>query len=68
MDRVGEAHAAVPYGGYDDHEDDFDYDAYIEKEFGKGEKRPRWKSIVGWTLIFAFLFPLLWGLVSILAN
>ncbi len=54
-------HHASDMGGYDTHADDFDYEAFLEAEFGGGNrsvKRPWW-----WYVAWAVLAVMVIGLV-----
>ncbi len=58
-----EEHMAAEGGGYCSEANDFDYDDFVENEFGKRNdlKRPRgtktWVWITAWVLIVALLLP-----------
>ena len=56
-----QTHMTLDSGGYDDSEDDFDYDEFLEEEFGSNLARPRrvkvWVWLTAWLLIVAMLLP-----------
>ncbi len=57
----GEAHHAANYGGYDDLQDDFDYDEFLAEEFPEKNRgfldRDRWKYVsILLLVVFIFLF------------
>ena len=58
-----EEHMAAEGGGYCPEADDFDYDDFVDNEFGQRSdlKRPRgtkiWVWVTAWILIVAFLLP-----------
>lgn len=61
-ESVTEAHAE---GGYDTEEDDFDYEEFVQSEFGSGTspKRSVW-YYVAWLMIAILLLPLLLSLIQ----
>jgi hypothetical protein len=53
------------FGGYNAEDDEFQYDEYIENEFGS-PKRKRWFTrYVTWILVFAMTLPILIWLVEL---
>ncbi len=58
-------HSAVAHGGYDDYQDDFNYDEYIEEEFN-GKTKRSWKTCMVWLLILALVLPMLVSILSLL--
>jgi hypothetical protein len=65
-----ESHHASSFGGYDDLEDDFDYDEFISQEFPDSDRkakiRNRWKY-VSIMLLFVFVFLLLVQIYYVIA-
>lgn len=54
-------------GGYDPENDDFDYDEFVEKEFGKGKPEvKRWVWITACVLLIVLVLPILYALLSTL--
>lgn len=70
--RDGTEHGAALYGGYDSGADDFDYDEYLEEEFGtrpkKRDWKRDWKRPVAWLVIFSLVLPLIVALVFLLRS
>jgi|GEM_PF-2930024 len=59
--RRAQSHHAAPWGGYDSDEDDFDYDEFLEKEFGSSDRpttRPWW-WYVAWVVLFVLVVGIL---------
>lgn len=56
-----ESHQAAAWGGYDPKHDDFDYDEFLESEFGEQDsprKRPWW-WYVAWVVLCVFVLSVL---------
>lgn len=70
--REGESnsseHGAAPYGGYDSNEDDFDYQEFLESEFGTPPKKRDWKRPVAWLVIVSLMLPVILALVSLIRS
>lgn len=67
-ESIGSEHGAAPYGGYDSDEDDFDYDEFVESEFGVAPKKRDWKRPVAWLVIFSLLLPVIMALVFLIRT
>jgi hypothetical protein len=65
-----DSHMALEDGGYDSAEDDFDYDEFIENEFGNQGSRSKlhgvklWVRITAWILLGLIIFSLLTVLIT----
>ncbi len=59
--RGRQSHHAAPWGGYDSEEDDFDYDEFLEKEFGSSDRpTPKpWWWYVAWVVLFVLVVGIL---------
>lgn len=59
--RGRQPHHAAPWGGYDSDEDDFDYDEFLEKEFGRSDRAtPKpWWWYVAWVVLFVMVVGIL---------
>lgn len=59
--RRGQSHHAASWGGYDAEEDDFDYDEFLEKEFGRSDHpTPKpWWWYVAWVVLFVLVVGIL---------
>lgn len=58
-------HAAV-YGGYDAKEDDFDYEEFLEEEFGKPKKKRNFWYYVAWVVIASLMLPIVLQVLKLL--
>lgn len=54
----GAPEQAAVYGGYDAKEDDFDYDEFLEEEFGKPKKKRNFWYYVAWVVLASLLLPI----------
>ncbi|MFO0941985.1 MAG: zinc ribbon domain-containing protein [Pirellulales bacterium] len=57
-------------GGYDESQDDFDYDEYLENEFGSGDKNKLSKlwRYTAWVLLFAVLVPIAMSVMALMLS
>lgn len=57
VENDGEEHASK-FGGYDSKQDDFDYDSFLEEEFGAPKKKKlfSWRT-VAWVMVFVMIAP-----------
>lgn len=57
-------------GGYDDANDDFDYDEFVENEFGNGgsNKLPKIWIYTAWILLFAVLVPIALSVIALMTS
>jgi hypothetical protein len=56
-----ESHHAVRWGGYRVDEDDFDYESFVEDEFGESRSQPArpWWWYVAWVVLVVFALGIL---------
>jgi len=56
-----QSHHAATWGGHDSEEDDFDYDEFLEKEFGSSDRpTPKpWWWYVAWAVLFVMVVGIL---------
>jgi hypothetical protein len=66
--REGTEHGSAPYGGYDTDKDDFDYEEFIENEFGTRQPKRDWKRPVAWLVIVSLFLPLITALVFLFRS
>lgn len=69
-DSLEDSHMALENGGYDSDEDDFEYEEFIENEFGDrgSQLKPQgvklWVWITAWVLLILIVFSLLTVLIA----
>ena len=65
--RGSQSHHAAPWGGYDSDEDDFDYDEFLEKEFGHSDRpTPKpWWWYVAWVVLFVLVVGILVDVITL---
>lgn len=68
-DTTRTAHGALAYGGYEDDDDDFDYDEFIRREFNEEQKRKKsFRWYVTWLLLVTFSFPIVAAAVQLIFD
>jgi uncharacterized membrane protein YvbJ len=55
----GSPEHAASHGGYDSHADDFDYDEFVQEEFGVKKKKKNLWYYVAWILIVVLSLPII---------
>lgn len=57
-------------GGYDESQDDFDYEEYVEKEFGSGDshKLPKLWRYTAWIVLIAVLVPIALSILALMVS
>jgi hypothetical protein len=62
----GSPDQAAVYGGYDSKEDDFDYEEFLEEEFGKPKKKRNFWYYVAWVVIASLMLPIVLQVLKLL--
>lgn len=57
---------AAVYGGYDAKEDDFEYEEFLEEEFGKPKKKRNFWYYVAWVVIASLMLPIVLQVLKLL--
>jgi hypothetical protein len=65
-DREGSPDQAAVYGGYDAKEDDFDYEEFLQEEFGKPKKKRNFWYYVAWVVIASLMLPIVLQVLKLL--
>lgn len=52
-------------GGYDESQDDFDYDEYLEEEFQNKPPLSKMWVFVAWIVLFALVFPVAIQIIAV---
>lgn len=65
-ENEGAPEQAAVYGGYDTGEDDFDYEEFLQEEFGKPKKKRNFWYYVAWVVIASLMFPIVLQVLKLL--
>lgn len=65
-DIEGSPDQAAVYGGYDAKEDDFDYEEFLEEEFGKPKKKRKFWYYVAWVVLASLTLPIVIQVLKLL--
>ncbi len=66
QDPEGSPDQAAKYGGYDANEDDFNYEEFLEEEFGKPKKKRNFWYYVSWVVIASLMLPIVLQVLKLL--
>lgn len=65
-EHEGSPDQAATFGGYDAKEDDFNYEEFLEEEFGKPKKKRNFWYYVAWVVIASLMLPIVLQVLKLL--